>query len=85
MSEEEGHLRLRDTVTGEALLRIDEVQVAYREAEERADKAEERADKAEERADEAEERADKEAAARRALEEELARLKREMAGRHENF
>ncbi|MCP4663569.1 MAG: Uma2 family endonuclease, partial [bacterium] len=57
LSVEEDHLRLRDTRTGERLLRIEEVQRARRESEERARKAEERAES--------------EAAERRALEAEL--------------
>ncbi len=94
MRAEGGQLRIRDATTGRDLRGYGEEFDARQAAEERADAAEERADAAAERADaakeraakaeqrlaEAKQRADDEAAARKALEVELAELRRAQRG-----
>lgn len=70
---EEGRVRLRNTATGEPLLRLEEKDQAVRKAEQAQHKAEE----AQRRAEKA---AAREAGMRRALEEEVARLRQELKG-----
>jgi hypothetical protein len=72
------HLTVWDAATGE-LLEPPEIKAAWQEL--RIEQAEERAERAEERAEKADERAEREAAARRAAEEELERLRAQIEGR----
>jgi Uma2 family endonuclease len=78
-------LRLADAVSGEELFWDEEIEPRLTErvvqAEERAVQAEQRAAQAEQRAAQDRERAAREAEARRAAEEEIARLRRELEER----
>ncbi|HEY2737781.1 MAG TPA: Uma2 family endonuclease [Thermoanaerobaculia bacterium] len=73
-------LRLTDTKTGALLLRREEVDEKAEAEAQRADAEAQRADAEAQRADAEKQRADAEALARRALEEELARLRRTLGG-----
>ncbi|MFQ5858457.1 MAG: Uma2 family endonuclease [Anaerolineae bacterium] len=84
--EDDGHVRVVDAATGWRYLRPAEVEAARQQAEQRATKeaaarqqAEQRAAEAQQRVAEAEQRAAEEAAIRQALEDELARVKAELA------